>query len=156
MVDGVIAGYPVVDVKCALFYGSYHAVDSSELAFKLAATKAFKEGFEQARPVILEPIVIVEVIVPEDYMGEVMGDLAAKRGKIQGMESLGKRKVLRALVPQAEMYRYASTLRSLTQGRARHSERFSHYEEVIPDVQEKVIAEAAKDREKEREREKVS
>jgi elongation factor G len=155
LVEGVIAGYPVVDVKVTLFYGSYHAVDSSELAFKLAAMKAFKDGFEQARPVILEPILEVEVTVPDEYMGEVMGDLSSKRGKILGMESVGKRKLLRAQVPQAEIYRYASILRSLTQGRAWHSEKFSHYEEVIADIQEKVIAEAAKERGKEPEKEKV-
>jgi elongation factor G len=155
LVDGVIAGYPVVDVRVALFYGSYHAVDSSEIAFKLAAAKAFKDGFEQARPVLLEPILEVEVLVPDEYMGEVMGDLSAKRGKILGMETSGKRKLLRAQVPQAEVYRYSTTLRSLTQGRAWHSEKFSHYEEVTADIQEKVVAESAKEREKEREKEKV-
>jgi len=155
LVDGVIAGYPVVDVRVALFYGSYHAVDSSEIAFKLAAAKAFKDGFEQARPVLLEPILEVEVVVPDEYMGEVMGDLSSKRGKILGMETSGKRKVLRAHVPQAEVYRYSTTLRSLTQGRAWHAEKFSHYEEVTSDIQEKVIAESAKERDKEREKEKV-
>jgi elongation factor G len=153
MTEGVIAGCPVVDVSVALYYGSYHAVDSSEMAFKLAATKAFKEGFEQAHPVLLEPILEVEIMVPDDYMGDVMGDISSKRGKILGMESVGKRKRLRAQVPQAEMYRYSTTLRSLTQGRAWHSEKFSHYEEVTPDVQEKVVAEAAKHRVKETEKE---
>jgi elongation factor G len=155
MVEGVIAGCPVVDVRVALFDGSYHAVDSSEMAFKLAATKAFKEGFEQAGPVLLEPILEVEIVVPEDYMGDVMGDISAKRGRILGMDTAGKRKLLKAQVPQAEMYRFATTLRSLTQGRAWHAEKFSHYEEVTPDVQEKVVAEAAKMREKESEKEKV-
>jgi elongation factor G len=156
MTEGVIAGCPVVDVAVALYYGSYHAVDSSEMAFKLAATKAFKEGFEQAHPVLLEPILEVEIMVPDEYMGDVMGDISSKRGKILGMESVGKRKRLRAQVPQAEMYRYSTTLRSLTQGRAWHAEKFSHYEEVAPDVQEKVVAEAAKHREKDTEKEKVS
>jgi elongation factor G len=155
MTEGVIAGCPVVDVAVALYYGSYHAVDSSEMAFKLAATKAFKEGFEQAHPVLLEPILEVEIMVPDEYMGDVMGDISSKRGKILGMESVGKRKRLRAQVPQAEMYRYSTTLRSLTQGRAWHAEKFSHYEEVTPDVQEKVVAEAAKHREKETDKEKV-
>ncbi len=155
MVEGVIAGCPVVDVRVALFDGSYHAVDSSEMAFKLAATKAFKEGFEQAGPVLLEPILEVEIVVPEDYMGDVMGDVSAKRGRILGMDTAGKRKLLKAQVPQAEMYRFATTLRSLTQGRAWHAEKFSHYEEVTPDVQEKVVAEAAKMRERESEKEKV-
>ncbi len=156
MTDGVIAGCPVVDVSVALFYGSYHAVDSSEMAFKLAAAKAFKEGFEQAHPVLLEPILDVEITVPDEYMGDVMGDLSSKRGKILGMETVGKRKLLRAQVPQAEMYRYSTTLRSLTQGRAWHSEKFSHYEEVAADVQEKIVAEAARYRDKEAEKEKVS
>lgn len=155
MVDGVIAGCPVVDIRVALYDGSYHAVDSSEMAFKLAATKAFKEGFELAGPMLLEPILDVEIVVPEDYMGDVMGDISSKRGRILGMDTVGKRKVLRAQVPQAEMYRFATTLRSLTQGRAWHSEKFSHYEEVTPDVQEKVVAEAAKLRVGESEKEKV-
>jgi elongation factor G len=155
MTEGVIAGCPVVDVRVALFYGSYHAVDSSEMAFKLAATKAFKEGFEKARPVLLEPILEVEVTVPDDYMGEGRGDVSSKRGKILGMDSIGKRKLLRAQIPQAEMYRYATNLRALTQGRAWHSEKFSHYEEVTSDVQEKIVAETAKEREKEAEKEKV-
>ncbi len=155
MAEGVIAGCPVVDVSVALYYGSYHSVDSSEMAFKLAAAKAFKDGFEQAHPILLEPILEVEVVVPEEYMGDVMGDISSKRGKILGMEAAGKRKLLRAQVPQAEMYRYATTLRSLTQGRAWHSEKVSHYEEVTPDVQEKIVAEAAKYRDKEAEKEKV-
>jgi elongation factor G len=155
LVEGVVAGYPVVDVKVALFYGSYHAVDSSEMAFKLAARKGFKDGFEQARPILLEPILEVEVNVPDEYMGDVMGDLSSKRGKILGMDSVGKRKILRAQVPQAEMYRYATTLRSLTQGRAWHSEKFSHYEEVTAEIQAKVVAESAKDRVRAEEEEKV-
>jgi elongation factor G len=155
MVEGAIAGCPVVDVRVALYDGSYHAVDSSEMAFKLAAAKAFRDGFELAGPMLLEPILEVEIVVPEDYMGDVMGDISAKRGRILGMDSVGKRKVLKAQVPQAEMYRFATTLRSLTQGRAWHSEKFSHYEEVTPEVQEKVRAEAAKIREREAEKEKV-
>ena len=155
MVEGAIAGCPVVDIRVALYDGSYHAVDSSEMAFKLAAAKAFRDGFEQAGPMLLEPILEVEIVVPEDYMGDVMGDVSAKRGRILGMDTVGKRKVLKAQVPQSEMYRFATTLRSLTQGRAWHSEKFSHYEEVAPEVQEKVRAEAAKIREREAEKEKV-
>ncbi len=147
MTAGVVAGYPVVDVKTALYFGSFHAVDSSEMAFKVAASMAFKKGFEKAGPVLLEPIMEVEVMVPEEFMGDVMGDISSKRGKILGMDAEGKRKCLRAHVPQGEMYRYSTHLRSITQGRAWHSETFSHYEEVPPDQMAKIIAESGQEKE---------
>lgn len=140
--EGVLAGYPVVDVKVTVYDGSYHPVDSSELAFKLASSMAFKEGFMNAKPILLEPIYNVEVTVPEEFMGDVMGDLSSRRGKIQGMESNGPFQVIRAQVPLAEMYKYSTTLRSLTQGRGIHTRSFSHYEQVPHEVAQKVIEEA--------------
>ncbi|MCK5381131.1 MAG: elongation factor G, partial [Candidatus Latescibacteria bacterium] len=116
--------------------------DSSEMAFKLAASMAFRDGFKNAKPMLLEPIYNVEVIVPEEYMGDVMGDLSSRRGKIQGMEPSGHFQIVRAQVPLSELYRYSTTLRSLTQGRGIHSRDFSHYEQVPREVAEKVIEEA--------------
>jgi elongation factor G len=139
---GVIAGYPVVDVKITLYDGSYHSVDSSDLAFKIAASLGFKKGMEAARPVFLEPIMNVEVIVPEEFMGDVMGDLSSRRGRIQGMDARGSLQVVRAQVPLAELYRYSTHLRSLTQGRGLHTREFSHYEQVPAEVKDKLIAEA--------------
>ncbi len=139
---GVVAGYPVVDVKITLFDGSYHSVDSSDLAFKIAASLGFKKGMEAARPVFLEPIMNVEVIVPEEFMGDVMGDLSSRRGRIQGMDSRGSLQVVRAQVPLAELYRYSTHLRSLTQGRGFHTREFSHYEQAPAEVKDKLIAEA--------------
>lgn len=145
--EGVLAHYPVVDVKVTLYDGSFHTVDSSELAFKLAASMAFKSGFSEAKPVLLEPIYHVEVTVPEEYMGDVMGDLSSRRGKIQGMDPSGHLQTVRAQVPLAELYRYSTTLRSLTQGRGIHSREFSHYEEVPHDIAEKIIEEVNREKE---------
>ncbi len=147
MVDGVLAGYPVVDVKVALFYGSYHNVDSSDMAFKIAASMGFKKLFREANPVLLEPIYDVEVRVPEEYMGDIMGDISSRRGKISGMDSEGSFQIIKAKAPLAELYKYSTTIRSLTQGKGIHRRKFSHYEEVPRDVQEKIIEEhqAAKD-----------
>lgn len=149
MAEGVLAGYPVVDVKVTVYDGSYHSVDSSEMAFKIAASMAFKKAFMEAKPVILEPIYHVEVRVPEEFMGDVMGDISSRRGKIQGMESEGRFQIIKALVPEAELYKYSTALRSMTQGRGMHKRWFSHYEEVPPDIQQKIIEEAQKAKEAE-------
>jgi elongation factor G len=139
--NGVLAGFPVVDVKVTLFDGSYHDVDSNENAFKMAASIAFKDGMRKANPVLLEPMMAVEVETPEDFMGNVMGDLSARRGMIQGMEDIpgGSGKVIRAEVPLAEMFGYSTSLRSLTQGRATYTMEFKHYSEAPKTVAEAVI-----------------
>ncbi len=144
MEHGVIAGYRVIDVKVTLFYGSYHDVDSDDMSFKIAAAQAFRKGFKEARPILLEPIYEVEVTVPEDYMGDVMGDLSSRRGKISGMDTDGSHQIIKALVPLKELYRYSTTLRSMTQGRGIHRQKFSHYDEVPRDVAEKIIQEYEK------------
>ncbi|MDY3115271.1 MAG: elongation factor G [Sutterella sp.] len=142
---GVLAGYPVVDVKVTLHFGSYHEVDSNENAFKMAASMAFKDGMRQANPVLLEPIMAVEVETPEEKMGDVMGDLSSRRGMIQGMEDIvGGGKTIKAEVPLAEMFGYATQLRSLTQGRATYTMEFKHYAEAPRNVAEAVIADKAK------------
>ena len=138
--NGVLAGFPVVDVKVTLFDGSYHDVDSSELAFKLAAILAFKDGMRKATPVLLEPMMAVEVETPEDYMGDVMGDLNRRRGIIQGMEDAAGVKLVKAEVPLAEMFGYSTDLRSMSQGRATYSMEFKHYTEAPKSVAEAVIA----------------
>jgi len=138
---GVLAGYPVVNVKATLFFGSYHDVDSNENAFKQAASIAFKEGMRRASPVLLEPMMAVEVETPEDYAGTVMGDLSSRRGMVQGMEDMvGGGKVIRAEVPLSEMFGYATTLRSLTQGRATYTMEFKHYAEAPKNVAEAIIS----------------
>ena len=147
MQEGVLAGYPVVDVRAALYDGSYHTVDSSEMAFKIAGSIAFKEGAKEAGPVLLEPIVEVEVKVPKDFVGAVTGDLSSKRGRILGMSVDGRYEVIRANVPQAELYKYSTHLRSLTQGRASHRTRFAHYEEIPREIAEKVIIQARAEKE---------
>ena len=144
METGVVAGYPMTDIKVTLFDGSYHEVDSSEMAFKIAGSIAFKEGAKKANPVLLEPIMEVEVTTPEEFMGDVIGDLNKRRGRVQGMEARGNAQVIRALVPLAEMFGYATDLRSMTQGRATYIMRFSHYEEVPPNVAEQIIGERNK------------
>ncbi len=141
MENGILAGYPVVDVKVRLFDGSYHEVDSSEIAFQIAGSLAFKEAAKKADPVLLEPIMEVEVETPEDYVGDVIGDLNSRRGKILGMEKKGIITSIRAHVPLAEMFGYATTLRSLTQGRGTFIMKFSHYEEVPQNIAEKIIGE---------------
>lgn len=149
MKEGVLAGYPVVDVRVALFYGSFHDVDSSEMAFKIAGSMAFRKGFVEAKPILLEPIYNIEVKVPEDAMGDVMGDISSRRGKISGMDSIGKYQVIRAQVPLGELYRYATILRSKTGGRGVFTSSLSHYEEVPREVAEKVIAASEKNKGKE-------
>jgi elongation factor G len=139
MANGVIAGYPVVDCKVTLYDGSYHDVDSSEIAFKIAGSMAFKEGARKARPVLLEPMMKVEIVTPDDYMGDVNGDLNRRRGMLQGLEEAPAGKIVRAEVPLAEMFGYATTLRSMTQGRATYTMEFAHYAEVPSNVAESVI-----------------
>jgi len=139
MENGVLAGYPVVDIKVELVYGSYHDVDSSEMAFKIAGSMAFKEAAKRAQPVLLEPIMNVEVVCPSDYMGDILGDLSSRRGKIGGMTQRGEAQVIGASVPLAEMFGYSTTLRSQSQGRAVYSMEFSHYEEVPKSKAEEII-----------------
>jgi elongation factor G len=141
MSEGVLAGFPVVDMKATLVDGSYHTVDSSEMAFKVAASQALKRAFPEAHPILLEPILEVEVVVPDEYMGDVMGQITSKRGHVLGMDSNNGMQQLRAQVPQAEMFHYATELRSITQGRGRFSWKLDHYAEVPHNVAEKVIAE---------------
>lgn len=145
--QGILAGYPVVDFRVTLYDGSYHDVDSSEMAFKIAASMGFKKGLEQCKPVLLEPIMKMEVIVPDENMGDIMGDMNARRGKIMGVETKGSNQVVKAVVPMAEVLRYAPDLRSMTGGRGTFTMEFSHYEEVPAQISEKIV-EAAK-REKE-------
>jgi elongation factor G len=138
--NGVLAGFPVVDVKVTLFDGSYHEVDSSEMAFKIAGSMGFKEGCQKAGPIILEPIMSVEVVVPEEYMGDVIGDLNSKRGRIMGMDSRAGAQVISAMVPLAQMFGYSTDLRSATQGRATYAMTFDHYEPVPKSVAEEIVA----------------
>jgi elongation factor G len=139
MQNGVLAGYPVVDVKVALYDGSYHDVDSSEMAFKIAGSMAFRDGVRNASPVLLEPIMSVEVVTPDDYMGDVTGDLNRRRGVLQGLDESPAGKIIRAEVPLSEMFGYATDLRSMSQGRATYSMEFGKYSEVPPNVAEAVI-----------------
>jgi elongation factor G len=139
MENGVLAGYPMVDVKVSLIDGSYHDVDSSEMAFKIAGSMALKDGAKQAQPVLLEPIMDVEVVTPEEYLGDVMGDLSSRRGRIGGIYARRQAQVVGASVPLSEMFGYATTLRSITQGRAVYTMQFSHYEEVPKSKAEEII-----------------
>ena len=141
-IEGVLAGYRVVDLKVDFYDGKQHPVDSKDIAFQMAGKHAFKEAFLSAQPCLLEPVLIVEIKVPEDYMGDVMGDISSRRGKIMGMDSEGSFQKIKAQVPQSEMYHYSTTLRSLTGGRGIHSEEISHYDEVPRDMESKVTAEA--------------
>jgi elongation factor G len=140
METGVLAGFPVEDVRVELIDGSYHEVDSSEMAFKIAGSMAFREAAKKARPVLLEPVEDVEVVVPEEYMGDVMGDLNGRRGHIAGMEPRAGAQVIRATVPLAQMFGYATDLRSMTQGRATYTMQFSHYAEVPGTIAQEIIA----------------
>ena len=140
---GVIAGYPVVDVKVTIFDGSYHDVDSNEMAFKIAGSMAVKEGVRRAKPVLLEPVMKVEVVTPEDYSGDVIGDLSRRRGHIQGMEDSVSGKVVTAEVPLAEMFGYATSVRSMSQGRATFTMEFAKYLEVPGNVAEAVMKKAS-------------
>lgn len=144
MGTGVLAGYPVVDVKATLTFGSYHDVDSSEMAFRMAAIFGFKEGARRADPVILEPVMHVEVETPEEYAGNIMGDLSSRRGMVQGMEERFGSQIIRADVPLAEMFGYSTTLRSMSQGRATYSMEFHHYAEAPRNVADAIIASRAK------------
>lgn len=145
MAKGVIAGYPVVDTRVTVFDGSFHAVDSSEMAFKIAGSIGFKKAAAEARPVLLEPIAEMEIVVPEENVGDIIGDLNSRRGRVLGVEPMGRSQVVRALAPLAEVLRYSSDLRSITSGRGQFSMRFSTYEEVPSQVAEKVVAEARKE-----------
>jgi len=141
MENGIIAGYPVVDVKVTLNDGSYHDVDSSEMAFKIAGSMGFRQGAKKAGPAILEPVMAVEVVTPEEYMGDVMGDLNGRRGKVEGMEPRGNAQVVSAHVPLSEMFGYSTDLRSKTQGRATYTMQFSHYEQAPKSIAEEIIGE---------------
>src|SRR6185436_3944317 len=141
---GVIAGYPVVDVKVTVFDGSYHDVDSNEMAFKIAGSMGFKEGFRKAKPVLLEPIMKVEVVTPEDYSGDVIGDLNSRRGRILGMNPRHGVQVIDAQVPLAQMFGYATDLRSRTQGRATYTMQFSHYAQAPRQVSDEVMQKAGR------------
>jgi elongation factor G len=137
---GILAGYPIVDIKAKLYDGSYHEVDSSELAFKIAGSIGFREAAKKAKPVLLEPIMSVEAVTPEEFLGDVIGDLSSRRGKVQSIERRGNAQVIRAHAPLSEMFGYATDLRSMTQGRATYTMQFSHYEEVPKGVSEEIVA----------------
>ncbi len=139
VLNGVLAGYPVVGLKATLTDGSYHPVDSSEMAFKMATSAAYKEGVPQARPTLLEPIEHVEVVVPERYMGDIMGDINKRRGRILSMDAVGNKKCIVAEVPTSEMHKYATDLRSMTQSRGEYTHRFERYEEAPAEIQKKII-----------------
>ena len=138
--SGVLAGYPVVDVRAILVDGSAHDVDSSEMAFKVAGSMAFKEAARRAKPVLLEPVMAVEVVTPEDYMGDVFGDLSARRGRVEGSEQRGNSMVIRATVPLSEMFGYATDLRSRTQGRATYTMQFHSYQQVPKTLADEIVA----------------
>jgi elongation factor G len=140
--SGVLAGYEVKDVKVTLYDGSYHEVDSSEIAFKIAGSMAFKDGCRKANPTLLEPVMKVEIVMPDEYMGEVMGDLSARRGRPEGMEARPGSHIIRALVPLSSMFGYATDLRSRTQGRATYTMHFAHYEEAPKQIADEIIARA--------------
>lgn len=146
MLNGVLAGYPTVGIKATLYDGSYHSVDSSEMAFKIAASLAFKNGIPKAKPVLLEPVMYVEVTVPDEFMGDIMGDLNTKRGRVLGTEQHEDGTTIKAHVPQAEMFKYANDLKSKTQGRGQFKMEFYNYEEVPPNLAEKIIEEAQKEK----------
>jgi elongation factor G len=139
MESGVLAGYPVVDVRIELVEGSYHDVDSSEMAFKVAGSMAFKEAMKRSKPKLLEPVMAVEVITPEDYLGDVMGNLSSRRGRVESLEPIGNAQVIKASVPLAEMFGYATDLRSMTQGRAEFTMQFDRYEEVPQSIAAEIV-----------------
>jgi elongation factor G len=146
---GYLAGYPVVDIRVTLYDGSYHPVDSSEMAFKVAGSLAFKKAMEEAQPVLLEPIMNVEIYAPQDYAGDIMGDLTSRRGRLQGMDIKRDTQVIKAQVPMAEMVSYAPVLTSMTGGRGTFHMEFSRYDEVPAHIAQKIIEEANKDKQKE-------
>ena len=147
MLSGLLAGYPFVDVKVTIYDGSHHPVDSSDMAFKIAGSMGFKSAIGNAKPILLEPIMNMEVVVPEKFMGDVIGDLSHKRGKIQGMDSKGKYQIVKAQAPLAEVAKYATDLKSITHGEGSFSMEFSSYEEVPPDVSAKIIEQYQKEKE---------
>jgi elongation factor G len=140
MEGGVVAGYPLVDVRAILTFGSYHDVDSSEMAFKVAGSMAFKEGMKRGKPKLLEPVMAVEVVTPEDYLGDVMGNLNSRRGRVEHLEPRGNAQAIRARVPLGEMFGYATDLRSMTQGRATFTMQFDRYEEVPASISAEIVA----------------
>ena len=140
MESGVLAGYPVVDIRVTLVDGSFHDVDSSEMAFKIAGSMAFKNAMQRAKPKLLEPVMAVEVVTPEDYLGDVMGDLNSRRGRVEGLEPRGNAQAIRAKVPLATMFGYATDLRSRTQGRATYTMQFANYSAVPNQIQEEIVA----------------
>jgi elongation factor G len=142
MSEGAVAGYPVVDVRVTLVDGKFHAVDSSDMAFQIAGSLGFRDAVQNAGVALLEPIMDLEVMVPETYLGDIMGDLNSKRGRIQGTDAIGGRQLVKAKVPMAEVARYAIDLRSMTGGQGTFRSTFSHYEQVPPHLAEKIIAEA--------------
>ena len=137
----MLAAFPTVDFKASLYFGSYHDVDSSEMAFKTAAHLAFKKGMAEASPILLEPVMDVKVIVPDQYLGEIMGDFNTRRGRIMGVDTLGHLQVVNAQVPQAEMFQYAINLRSMTSGRGTYEMNFSHYDPVPDEITKKIVSE---------------
>jgi elongation factor G len=139
MASGILAGYPVIDMRATLVFGSYHEVDSSEMAFRAAGSIAFKEGFMKAKPILLEPVMKVEVEVPEEYMGDVIGDLSSRRGRVEGMDTIDKQSKVKASVPLAEMFGYATDVRNKTRGQGTFTMEFSHYEEVPGNLAEGII-----------------
>lgn len=144
MAGGVISGNPIVDIRVSLVDGSFHNVDSSEMAFKIAGSMGFKKGFLESKPTILEPVMLLTVIVPDEYMGDIIGDLNSRRGKVQGVDSQGGRQIISAHVPQAEIQAYAPTLKSITGARGSFSMEFDHYEEVPPNIMEDIVADYSK------------
>ena len=144
MLNGVLAGYPVVDVKVELYDGSYHDVDSSEMAFKIAGSMGVQAGVKKAGPVILEPIMNLEVVTPEEFMGDIIGDLSARRGRVESMEDRFGAKVVKAFVPLAELFGYTTDIRSMTQGRAASTMELDHYADVPNNVAEAIIAKNGK------------
>ena len=140
LATGIYAGYPMVDVRATLYDGSYHEVDSSEMAFKIAGSMAVKDAVEKASPTVLEPTMRVEVTMPDEFMGDVIGDLNSRRGHIEGMDTRGSTQVVRAFIPLAEMFGYATDLRSMTQGRASYSMELSHYAEVPANIAAELVA----------------
>jgi len=139
MENGVVAGYPIIDIKATLFDGSYHDVDSSEMAYKVAASMALKEAKNKCKPVLLEPLMKVEIVIPEEYMGDIMGDVTARRGRVDGMDTRGSAQLVKAFVPLSEMFGYATSLRSNTQGRGTYTMHFSHYGEVPKSISDEIV-----------------
>jgi elongation factor G len=139
MESGILGGYPVVDIRIELVDGSYHEVDSSEMAFKVAGSMAFKEAMKRAKPILLEPMMAVEVVTPEEYLGDVMGNLNSRRGRVEHLEPVGNAQQIKAMVPLAEMFGYATDVRSMTQGRATFTMQFDHYEEVPQSIAAELV-----------------